>query len=151
MEKGHIRILAELNTQGTGKMTSSMEKALKRGLKGPATREAMSLAKRKVSAFTNGQMGPRSKDNGWTTKYMGLGSTYGMMDVSTTDSGGKTTCTDSAYTFIKTVCDTMVSMKMTKKRASVSTTGPTVASTRVGGTRESNTVLGRILIVQKTA
>ena len=63
-----IRQLRVQSMRAGGCRTSNMEKELRPGKKVRHTKETTSLVRRKAKASTPGQMGPRMKETGLTTR-----------------------------------------------------------------------------------
>jgi len=67
-----IRMQREHTTKVTSRMTCSMARALKYGMRGLSTKGSTSMARRRARASTHGLMAHSMRGSGWTTRSMGL-------------------------------------------------------------------------------
>lgn len=143
----YTQILKDLGMKALGRTISSTAKAMKPGLRELATRAITTVVKRKAAANTPGQTDLSTKGSGSIIKSTATESTSGQMEGNIMVSGKVMTCRDMGYICILTVLGMMGSITTTKKMDTGFTTGPMDASTRVGGTRESNTGSDSTLIL----
>jgi len=141
VDKECTQILKAPDIKVNGEMINSTVRAMKPGQKEQATREIISRVRKKVEVSTFGQTAPFTKVIGLTIKLTVTAFIFGLMAESTTDSGKIMICKDTAFIYMQMVCVTMDTIMRTKKTALEYTFGRMVAVMKVGGTRESNTVL----------
>ncbi len=137
------------NTRASGRRTSNTVKAMKLGLKEPATKVSTTWARKRAAASTSGQTAQPTRANGRITRSKDMVSTIGLMVDNTMVSGALTICLDLESTFTLTALDTTVSMSTTKKMVSVITFGPMAESMKAGGTKASNMALVSITTLSK--
>jgi hypothetical protein len=89
------------------------------------------------------------KVNGLITKSTATAPIYGKTAANTTVNGRQTTCKDTVSTYTQTAFDTTASIIWIKRKATEFTIGLTVASTKVGGTKENSTALELTLTTPK--
>mmetsp|Transcript_15599 Transcript_15599/g.10967 ORF Transcript_15599/g.10967 Transcript_15599/m.10967 type:complete len:227 (+) Transcript_15599:517-1197(+) len=150
MERESIPMSRELAMKETGKMINNTEKVLKLGLRAQAMKACTYSQRKRDLESTRGLMVLPTKVIGSITKSMAMELIYGLTDVSIMANGLPMTCKVLEYTSIKTVSDTMVNTKMTKKKATVYTTGLMVGSTKAGGPRASSTASAYTSILIKS-
>ena len=88
---------------------------------------------------TPGPMARLMKASGKITRLMDSEPIFGKTVANILASGLTMTCRDMVSTSTQTECVTTVSTSMTKRKATVFTTGQTEESTKGGGTRASST------------
>jgi len=115
MERESIPMSRELAMKETGKMINNTEKVLKLGLRAQAMKACTYSQRKRDLESTRGLMVLPTKVIGSITKSMAMELIYGLTDVSIMANGLPMTCKVLEYTSIKTVSDTMVNTKMTKK------------------------------------
>ena len=89
----------ELAMKGIGRMTNSMDMALRTGLKARDTKVNTICPRRKGKASILMRMAQHMKDSGLTTKSTASEVTSGQTDASITASGQRMICMDLEFTF----------------------------------------------------
>ena len=137
--------LTELNTTGTGKRISKMEKELKPGLMVLNTQATMLTAKSTAEECSTGQMAQNMRANSTTTIFMDQEFTNGLTEENMMVTGNKIKCTGPVFSNGKTGDNTKENIKMIKRKVEVPLLGLMAESMSETGILESNTERESIL------
>lgn len=131
-------------------MISNMEKVQKPGKKALHTKATMNLARSREKASTSGPMDHITKAIGYKTKSLVSEHMFGKTAGGLMESGSIMICQAMESITMLTVLSMMVSSCLTKKMASVFTSGPMEEFMKGGGTKENSTDLVLTQTQQRT-
>jgi len=131
-------------TKVNGKMTSSMARELKSGLRVLNSRASTSRARSKAVVVIFGWTGQRTMESGMKIKSTGAVLINGKMVVVITESGAKMIWKAMATMCMLMVFSTMANTRAIKKKDTENISGLTAASMKVGGTAANSTALAPI-------
>jgi len=136
-------------TKDSGRMTSSMARELKSGMKDHSTKGSTSWERKKEVESTHGLMARRMMVNGLIIGSTERVSISGKMEEGITGNGRTMTWKAWECTIGQTDVVTRASIITTRSAAMAFITGQTADSTKAGGTRGNSTVLASIWTQRK--